>query len=697
MTGILIPNTAMTGITADENRDGITYTGASDTLPKEMLANAPTIERLRQRFDEARSNPNGNTEKCNTDRDYYDGPKQLNSEVRTVLKNRMQPPIYTNRVRPAVNGVLGVLEAGRRDPRGLPRNPDDEGGADVATKTLRYINDESKFNDTQMDVAENFFIEGTGAVIIEMLDGKIVPTQIRWEEFYADPYARRADFKDARYMGIAKWTDADVIRQKYRVRIEEIGDPLSPQGFGFVDSYQDRPLSMGWVDIKRRRIMQVEEYALEEGEWKRIVYIASGVLEYGPSPYLDDKNRPCNPIEAESCYIDRENSRYGMVRDMVPIQDEINASRSRSLHLMNSRQVQNTDPNAPPVDDAIVRAEASKADGVMPMGWQIVSTAEQTNANLMRMQEAKGEIERMGPTPAVLGRQEGAGQSGRARLVSQQAGLTELARPMGRLHSWVLRCYEQMWNRARQFWTDPMWIRVTDEVKSIEFLKVNEPELGMVMQPAAGPDGQPVIDPNTGQPQMAPAVGVTGYKNRLSELNMDIILDQNEDTATLQQEVWAEIMELLRLGMSPFSPEFEMAVEMSPLADKPRILERLKAKREEMEKGQAEQQQMLAQQQQRAMAVAEAKEVAAIEKTEAETTKTTADAHKIATDADLAQVQLYSQLGLDPMLALAPEPGAEQEAPMEQQEPVAPPIDNGYQNTVTPQQGEMPPPGTTGV
>ncbi len=236
----------------------------------------------------------------------------------------------------------------------------------MATKTLRYINDDSNFNDTQMDVAENFFIEGTGAVIIEVLDGKIVPTQIRWEEFYADPYARRADFKDARYMGIAKWVDAEVVRQQYRVRIEEIGDPLSPQGFGFVDSFQDRPLALGWVDIKRRRVMLVEEYAMEEGEWKRIVYVASGVLDYGPSPYLDDKRRPCNPIEAESCYIDRENSRYGMVRDMVPIQDEINASRSRSLHLMNSRQVQNTDPNAPPVDDATVRAEASKADGVLP-------------------------------------------------------------------------------------------------------------------------------------------------------------------------------------------------------------------------------------------------------------------------------------------------------------------------------------------
>jgi hypothetical protein len=195
------------------------------------------------------------------------------------------------------------------------------------------------------------------------------------------------------------------------------------------------------------------------------VYIAAGVLEYDVSPWLDDKGRPCNPIEATSCYVDRENNRYGMVRDMIPIQDEVNASRSRSLHLMNSRQVQEVAlGSGSGTDTRRFGTEAAKADGVHSrVDGRSFPPAEQTQANLLRMQEAKSEIERMGPTPAVLGRQEGASQSGRARLVSQQAGLTELARPMGRLTSWSLRVYEQCWWRARQFWTAPKWIRVTDD------------------------------------------------------------------------------------------------------------------------------------------------------------------------------------------------------------------------------------------
>jgi hypothetical protein len=610
----------------------------NDTIPQELMQQLPSIDIMRKRLDEARQDQFGNRPKCQLDRDYYDGPRQLSSNVRAILASRHQPPIYTNRVRPAVNGMLGVLEQGRRDPRAMPRNPNDEDAADICTKTLRFINDDAKFNDTQMDCAENFFIEGTMAAITEVIDGKIVTNQIRWEEFYFDPYARRADLKDARYMGIYKWKDADEIKRKYGVRIDEIGDPLQPVGFGFGDSWQDRPEGMSWIDLRRRRVVQVEEYAVENGTWMRTVYIASGILEYGPSPYLDAKKRHYNPIEAESCYVDRENCRYGMVRDMIPIQDELNASRSRALHLQNSRLVQQVDVNAPPVDTATVRIEAAKADGVLAAGWQVVSTAEQTNAALLRNQESKLEIERMGPTPAVIGRQEGANQSGRARLVSQQAGLTELARPLGRYHSWVLRCYEQMWNRARQFWTDPMWIRVTDQVKAPEFIQVNEPELGMVMQPVAGPDGQPVIDPMTGQPAMQPSIGVVKVNKRLAEMDMDLILDQTDDSANLQQEVWAELMELLRLGMSPFSPEFEIAIEMSPIGDKQRILERLKAKREEMQQAQGDQGQQQAQDAAEMTAIMKAKETATVAKIESETAENVAQTQEI--EARTAKVML---------------------------------------------------------
>jgi len=574
----------------DENRDGIAITGETQTLPEYIKGTPPRIEELRRRAEEARSDPNGRRSKSKKAREYYDGPGQLTSEVRNTLRLRAQPAIYTNRVRPAVNGILGVLEQARSDPQAYPRNPQDQDSADVVTKVLRFIADKADFANIKLNVGENHFIEGAGAVIVEMDGDDISPTQIRWEEFYCDPYSRRHDFLDARYMGIAKWVDADMIRKRWADRLGEIGDPMNPQGETmFSETFEDRgDQGAGWINTRCRRLLLCEEYAIEDGEWKRIVYIAGGHLEYGPSPYVDEKGQPTNPIEATSCYVDLDNGRYGIVDDMMPIQDEINASRSRSLHLMNSRQVQyDVNSGGNPVDSEIARQEAAKADGVLPMGWSIVQTSDLTQANMVRNQEAKAEIERMGPTPAVLGRNEAGSQSGRARLVSQQAGLTELARPIGRLNNWELRVYRQMWARARQFWTDEMFIRISDDVRAPEWLKVNEPQMGMVMQPqqVAGPDGQPMT-------AMVPAMGVVGYNNRLAEMDVDIILDTVQDTATLAQEVWAELVQLVGQAgglETVYTPAFELMVEASPIADKTRILELIKKGRDEQQQNQVQQ------------------------------------------------------------------------------------------------------------
>lgn len=573
----------------DENRDGIALTGETQTLPKYIQGNPPRIEELRRRAEEARSDPQGRRTKSKKAREYYDGPGQLSSEIRQTLKTRAQPAIYTNRIRPAVNGILGVLEQGRSDPQAYPRNPQDQDSADVVTKVLRFIADKADFSDVKMDVAENFFIEGTGAVIVEMDGDDVVATQIRWEEYYSDKFSRRNDFGDKRFDGVAKWVDADTIRKnpRWKGALAQIGDPLNGSQEGITsETYEDRgDNGAGWINTARRRVLICEEYAFEEGEWKRIVYIGCGVLEYGPSPYLDERGQPCNPIEAASCYVDLDNGRYGIVDDMMPIQDELNASRSRALHLMNSRQV-TFDPNSGgnPVDSETARMEAAKADGVLPHGWNIIPTNDLTQANMVRNQESKAEIERMGPTPAVLGRQESGSQSGRARLVSQQAGLTELARPIGRLNNWELRVYRQMWARARQFWTDEMFIRISDDVRAPEWLKVNEV---VGQQPTIVPHQDPMTGEVTTQMVMQPIM-----QNRLAEMDVDIILDTVQDTATLAQEVWAELVQLVGQAgglEAVYTPAFELMIEASPMADKTRVLELIKKGRDEQQQNQVQQ------------------------------------------------------------------------------------------------------------
>lgn len=604
----------------------------------------PDISDLRKKFDRARDMTGEARRKSQIDRDYFDGPKQLDAEVWTILKARNQPPIYTNQIRPAINGIFGVMQGAQTDPRAFPRNPDDTDAANVASKTLRYIADAADFDEVKLDCAENFWIEGTCAAIIEYDGENITVDQIRWEEFFFDPRSRRHDFKDASYLGFAQWLNTEYVQRLYPEQYAAMGNPLESGGIGIEPTWEDRPENMTpWVSSKDRRIMVVTLFYAAGGKWYRCVYCAAGVFEHDEAGYVDDKGNVICPIEAVSYGVNRDNERYGHVQDMKPIQDEVNASRSRSLHLANSRQIQQTDPNSPPIDQDIARQEAAKADGVIPPGWQKVPTDDMLQANLLRNQEAKSELQRMAPTPSVLGRDQGA-SSGRERLVLQQAGMTELARPMGRLDAWGQRCYRQMWWRAQQFWTAPKWIRVTDEVRAPEFLQINEPEFdeagqpilatdprtGMpIIQPVMGPDGQPILDPTTGQPAVQP---VQRVKNRIAQMDLDIIIETVPDTANLQSEVFADLMEIVRSSglQAVFAPEFELLLELSPIQNKAELLERLKTAREGQQNTQMAQAAQIIQQLQAQIAdLTQGQAAADVEKTRSETAENMAQVEEI--------------------------------------------------------------------
>jgi hypothetical protein len=543
--------------------------------------------------------------------------------VRATLAARFQPAIWTNHVQPAVDGVLGMLAQGRTDPRAYPRNPQDEQSADIATKALRYMADKASFDQIKLDCAEEHQVEGIAAAVVEIdADLEVTVTQLRWNEFIYDPRSRRADFKDARYLGAAKWMYADDVAALYPERYKAMGDPFESGGSwaGQGDIFDDKPETvLGWIDRNSRRLLVVEIYHQEGGQWMRCVFCAAGEFEAGVSPYQDDKGRPRCPIEAASCYVSRELMRYGRVRNMRPIQDEVNARRSRALHIANSRQLQERELGSGMGDVDTARQEAARADGVIPPGWAIIPTRDMAVDNQALLAEAKTELQRMAPTPAVLGRQGGA-SSGRERLVLQQAGMTELARALSRLQDWEQRIYAAMWMTARQFWQEPKWVRITDDLKAAEFVLMNDPE-----------------DPGT----------------FLSRMDVDIIIDSVADTANLAQEVWQELVQLLQM-YPPEDARFLIAVEMSPIPDKARVIERIKAFQKERTEEMAQAQQMAMQQAQQAGELQMAEAQASIADKQAGAMKKAAETDAITTETTLMQANAAATVGAMQGLGMMP-------------------------------------------
>jgi hypothetical protein len=266
---------------------------------------------------------------------------------------------------------------------------------------------------------------------------------------------------------------------------------------------------------------------------------------------------------AQSCFIDRENNRYGIVRDMRGPQDEINKRRAKLLNLLTMRQLLTTVEGFDASAD-VARVQAARPDGVIPYGFEVADLNVQIQGQMELLNLAIAEIERMSPNPAILGRS-GEDQSGRAQLVRQQAGMTEGAVVMGGIEEWELRVYRRAWVTAKQFWKAADYIRVTDDMNAPEYIGINQPVVQNV--PAIVPH------PETGMPMAGMKQVVMGYQNSLGELDVDITLDTVANTANIAQEQFQMLADLARADAVQIP--LPLLIQMSQLPNKQELLEKL--------------------------------------------------------------------------------------------------------------------------
>jgi hypothetical protein len=85
---------------------------------------APDLARLKRYFTESEQLTQEARRNSLRALDYYDSD-QFTREELLRLHERGQPAIVINRIKPAINGIIGVTERGRSDPRAWPRNPGD--------------------------------------------------------------------------------------------------------------------------------------------------------------------------------------------------------------------------------------------------------------------------------------------------------------------------------------------------------------------------------------------------------------------------------------------------------------------------------------------------------------------------------------------------------------------------------------------
>lgn len=525
------------------------------------------------------------SEKC---RRYYDS-EQWTAQERSKLAAQKQAATVINRIKPKMDGLMGMESANRTTAKAQPRTPKHTEGATAATEAVRFVLQDNDYHTIRSEAWENLTIEGTGGVEViaeDMGEGKdirITVNNIMWDRIIYDPHSRRKDFSDARYLGQVVWMDYDEALEMY----PDARDVLETMQSGS-NTYDDKPR---WMDNSRRRVKIVELYYYRpDGEiWYGCFTRGGWCKSPKKSPYINEEGETEWPYEFASLFVTNEGTRYGAAFQYLDVQDEINKRRSKALHLMSVRQTFGTAGAVADVNKA--RAEMAKPDGHVEFAYGelnkdfgVLPTGDMAQAQFNLLTEAKLEIDAVGYNAAAAGKDKQV-ISGVALRQRTQASQTELAPMFNVLKNLDIRIYRKIWNRIKQYWKAEKWVRVTDDENNLKFVGLNKPMTRgeMMMKQTEEQMKSQNIPPQQMQQlmmqmqqkiQMDPSMSqVVSTQNDLMELDVDIIMDDAPDTVTQEVEDFQAMAEMVKSGF-PIPPE--AVIMSSPLSNKDKILKMMK-------------------------------------------------------------------------------------------------------------------------
>lgn len=574
-------------------------------------------------FEDATQDSRLEAEKC---RDYYDGKQWTDEEV-AELQKRKQAAIVINRIKPKVDFLIGMERENRTDPKAFPRNyGQDEKAAEAVTDAIRYVCDANDFDVRSSECYENLLVEGTeGAEVIVKPKGKGYEIEIkrfRWDRLFYDHHSREKDFSDAKYLGGVLWMDKDDALEMFPGKENIIEQAYSRAASS--ETLDDKPSY--WVDTGRKRVRIGLCYWKKKGKWHFAWFCYGGFLK-GPalSPYVDEDGEPVCALILQSAYVDREGNRYGAVRQLLDLQDEINKRRSKALHLLSVRQTFGRQDAIPDVRK--MKLELAKPDGHIETTYGdfgkdfgVLPTGDMAAAQFQLLQEAKGEIDAQGANASLTGKDE-RDLSGRALLARQSGGLKELGAVFDAHAAWKKRIYRAIWHRIRQFWTEERWIRVTENEKAMQWVGLNQTVTAgdMLMEQY----GEQAMAQFANDPRLSQVVA---KRNDVTKLYMDIMVEEVPDMVNMQAEQFQMLTQMY--NANPEAIPFDMVIEASSLRNKEKLLDKLRG--ESPEAQQAQQAQMQARQ--KAQQLLEAGQAAKIEKDLASAEKARADAENTKAD-----------------------------------------------------------------
>ena len=222
--------------------------------------------------------------------------------------------------------------------------------------------------------------------------------------------------------------------------------------------------------------------------------------------------------------------------------------------------------------------------------------------------------------------------------------MTESADYLDVIRRLSLEVYHSVWARIRQFWTAERWIRVTDDERNVRFVGLNRPvtalqalarQMGVTKDnlQEAPPEVQQQLQMLAQDPRSQMVVDV---ENNVTQIDVDIIVDEGVDTPTIQAEQFDIVARMLPGAPPNIQPIlWEALFANSAFRDKDKVIQALTAPPP------PEAQQLAAMQQQLMMASAQAE----LEKTQSETAENIAQAQATVVNAQVKAFEAGARAG----------------------------------------------------
>lgn len=344
--------------------------------------------RSAQRFEEDWRNDN------QRNFEYVDGVQWSENE-RAIIQERGQQPTTINTILPTVDMVCAVASQQQADIQVIGRENSDENLATLLTALLKHTLDTCHYDYQEKEGMRECFVGGrswfeVGLFTDERGKDLVRVDHVPWENVYLDPFSRKPDASDARFIIKTKWVDRDAVKVLFPEAAEMVDSTFDDDYQG--QEYEAQMNSTGRSELywdarshrirvcecyykmpKKVKVTLLDELTGEEYEKEIVkdvlhyVIFSDDVILQG-SATEHSQNTPaldidCFPLVPMYCRRDRKGRPFGIVGNLIDLQDQINKLNSKFLWTLASNRLIMEEGAAMDVEK--VREEYQRPNGLV--------------------------------------------------------------------------------------------------------------------------------------------------------------------------------------------------------------------------------------------------------------------------------------------------------------------------------------------